>query len=273
MPNDKVPIQAPRFSHSGRIIDKKNLQISYTNCINSLETIARATWPKQTAEKEFIGVVDILFKHLGQIGFAPSIYVYNALLRTLAQVNMVDDMNKVMWHMVCSETKAIGWPLFQEENQVLPDIETFNILIALHVEQENSPAVNKIFENLIKSGITPNERTFQLIASLCFSVKDVGMLMKASTHYFRPQNMTNSSLGKDMVNQTGIPVSVDILNLLIRVIAQEERGLNVTEKIVTAMEKKGVQPNLDTFSAILEVMETNNAGAVTKVQFSETNVG
>lgn len=75
---------------------------------------------------------------------------------------------------------------------MLPDIETFNILIAKHAAAGSSSAVNKIFENLVNSGIAPNERTFHLIASLCYDKKDIDSLVRA---------------GKNMVTHTGVPVS------------------------------------------------------------------
>lgn len=214
-------------------MENKELQISYTNCVTALETLSSVKYNAEHTEP-----IKIILKHLDRTGLAASLWVYNSLLRKYARAKKVSELNDIMWHM--------------EENKVLPDIETFNILLSMRAAENNVSAVNKIFQNLIQSGVTPNERTFQLVASMCNTFQEAGLLMTA---------------GKSLVMQAGIPLSVSMINQLIRTVAQEG-NLKMTERIIMMMEEKGIQPNLDTFDAMLLTMsvQRNRDGARTVLE-------
>lgn len=82
-----------------RAMDRRNLQISYTNAMNSLEVLSRTAWD-QEREEELTNVSETLFKHLEQTGLAPSVWIYNGFLRTYAKMQNEEAMNSILWRMV-----------------------------------------------------------------------------------------------------------------------------------------------------------------------------
>eukprot|EP01127_Copromyxa_protea_P005960 TRINITY_DN15782_c0_g1_i1.p1 TRINITY_DN15782_c0_g1~~TRINITY_DN15782_c0_g1_i1.p1 ORF type:complete len:772 (-),score=144.88 TRINITY_DN15782_c0_g1_i1:19-2061(-) len=205
------------------MMDTKNIQIMYQNCVDALElfaTLDRGSSPSEEA----IEAIFILFSHLDKIGFAAPLWSYNTLLQIFTRWSLAQEVEKVLDHM--------------KKNDVMPDVETYNILILMYAQQCDLKQVDATYERLLNSGITPNERTFHVIARLCQNLGNTQALMTA---------------GQKMVHENGIPVTITILNQYVKVMAQEGNFESVMT-ILQKMSGKGIQPNIETFGCIVKYL-------------------